>query len=132
MANPIVDDDGNIIMRGKSDVGILINGRLSYLSAKELAVLLKGTASSDIKAIELITNPSAKYDAAGMAGMINIVMKTQNKVGFNATVNSFVGAGRKERYGGGVNINYQKDKWNFTAGYNGTYRGEEEYRYPGI
>ena len=121
-------DEDNIQLRGKSGVGIMINGKLSYLSAKELTTLLKGTASSDIKSIELITNPSSKYDAAGMAGLINIVMKPQRQTGFNTSINAFGGKGRKERYGGGISMNYRQNKWNFLATYNGNYRGEEEYR----
>lgn len=106
-----VDDDGNINMRGKSDVAVMINGKLSYLAPKDLATLLKGTPSSSLKSIELITNPSAKYDAQGMGGIINIQMKAARKSGFNVSVNSFGGAGRKERYGAGVNMNAQSGKW---------------------
>jgi len=123
-----VDDDGNINMRGKSDVAIMINGKLSYLSPKDLATLLKGTPSSSIKSIELITNPSAKYDAQGMGGMINIVMKTEKKNGYNLSVNTFGGAGRKERYGAGFNFAGQVKKWNINFGYDRGYRGEREYR----
>lgn len=123
-----VDDDGNISMRGKSDVAVMINGKLSYLSPKDLATLLKGTQSSSIKSIELITNPSAKYDAQGMGGMINIVMKNDKKAGYNLSVNSFAGAGRKERYGAGLIFNSQINKWNFSASYDRGYRGEREYR----
>ena len=123
-----VDDDGNISMRGKSDVAVMINGKLSYLSPKDLATLLKGTASSSLKSIELITNPSAKFDAQGMGGMINIVMKNDKKAGYHLTVNSYGGAGRKERYGAGINFNGQVNKWNFILGYDRGYRGEREYR----
>lgn len=123
-----VDDDGNISMRGKSDVAVMINGKLSYLSPRDLATLLKGTSSSSIKSVELITNPSAKYDAQGMGGMINIVMKNDKKAGFNLSVNSYGGAGRKERYGAGFNLNSQKDNWNFILGFDKGFRGEEEFR----
>ncbi|WP_353125216.1 outer membrane beta-barrel family protein [Parapedobacter pyrenivorans] len=123
-----VDDDGNISMRGKSGVRVLINGKLSYLSAKELAMLLKGTQSSAIKSIELITNPSAKFDAAGNAGLINIVMKTERRSGINGTAHTFAAAGRKQRYGGGLNLNARHNRWNATAGYDYGYRGERENR----
>ncbi|WP_409150250.1 outer membrane beta-barrel protein [Sphingobacterium sp. BS-2] len=123
-----VDDDGNISMRGKTDVAVMINGKLSYLSPRDLATLLKGTSSSSIKSVELITNPSAKYDAQGMGGMINIVMKNDKKAGFNLSVNSYGGAGRKERYGAGFNLNSQKDNWNFILGFDKGFRGEEEFR----
>lgn len=123
-----VDDDGNISMRGKPGVHVLINGKLSYLSAKELAILLKGTQSSSIKSIELITNPSAKFDAAGNAGLINIVMKSERRSGINGTAHTFAASGRKQRYGGGLNLNARHNRWNAMAGYDYGYRGEREYR----
>lgn len=123
-----VDEDGNISMRGKSDVGILINGKLSYLSQKELVTLLQGTSSTSLKSVELITNPSAKYDAAGMGGLINLQLKDGHKPGFNLAVNTFVGAGRKERYGAGINFNSQHKVVNIIGSYDYAYRGEEEFR----
>ena len=123
-----VDDDGNIIMRGKSDVAVMINGKLSYLSQKELVTLLRGTSSSSLQSVELITNPSAKFDAQGLGGIINIVMKTEKRKGFNIALNGFGGAGRKARYGTGVNMNAQINSWNFQGSYDHAYRGEEEYR----
>jgi len=123
-----VDEDGNMTMRGKAGVRVMINGKLSYLSEKELALLLKGTPSSSIKSIELITNPSARYDAAGNAGLINIVMKTQNRQGINGTVHSFAARGRKERYGGGLHLNVRQNRFNVLSNYDYGYRGEEEYR----
>ena len=123
-----VDDDGKIQMRGKADVGVLINGKLSYLSSSELATLLKGPASSNIQRVELITNPSSKYDAQGMGGLINIVMKREMKSGFNGSVNVFGGGGRKERYGLAAQLNANVNRWNMMASFNKAYRGEEEYR----
>ncbi|WKK57004.1 outer membrane beta-barrel family protein [Sphingobacterium sp. BN32] len=123
-----VDDDGNISMRGKADVGVMINGKLSYLSKKELATLLQGTSSSSLKSVELISNPSAKFDASGMGGMINIVLKDGKKPGFNFAINSFGGGGRKERYGAGINFNKQEKAFNIYGSYDYAYRGEEEYR----
>lgn len=123
-----VSDDGEIQMRGKKDVAVMINGKLSYLSQKELTSLLRGTSSSSVKSIELITNPSAKFDAQGMGGLINIVLKNQRKKGFNATLNAFAGAGRKLRNGSGINLNVQREKWNLYSAYDYAFRGEEEYR----
>ncbi len=123
-----VDDEGNIRMRGKSGVRVLINGKLSYFSAKELAVLLKGTQSSSIKSIELITNPSAKFDAAGNAGLINLVLKHENRSGVNGSVHSFAASGRKQRYGGGLSLNARHHRLNVFTSYDYGYRGEREYR----
>src|SRR5688500_5348059 len=70
-----VDKDGNISLKGKQGVMIMIDGRPSYLSGAELANLLKGMESSQLEQIEIMTNPPAKYDAAGNSGVINIKTK---------------------------------------------------------
>ncbi|CAF1597780.1 unnamed protein product, partial [Didymodactylos carnosus] len=67
-----VSDQGNIVMKGKAGVTVMIDGRLTYLSGDQLASLLKSMQANSVQAIELITNPSSKYDAAGSAGIINI------------------------------------------------------------
>lgn len=123
-----VDEDGNIQMRGKSDIGILLNGKLSYLSSKELANILKGTSSESIKSIELITNPSAKFDAKGVGGLINIVMKQPAPTPLSGSVQAFGGGGRKARYGGGANLGGQVGQWRWQGSFEHAYRGEEEYR----
>ena len=70
-----VDQDDNVSLEGKQGVRIYIDGRPSPLSGRDLAAVLKSMQSSDIEAIEIITNPSAKYDAAGNVGIINIRLK---------------------------------------------------------
>lgn len=122
-----VDDEGKISLRGRPGVTIMMNGKLTYLSASELANLLKATNASSISKIEIITNPSAKYDAAGNAGIINIVMKKNLQRGLNGTINTHAGAGRNARYGAGFNLNYRTDKMNIYGNYNYAYRGETEY-----
>ena len=124
-----ISEDGGISVRGKSDVGILINGKLSYLSPKELINLLRSTSSSAIKSVELITNPSAKYDAKGLGGMINIVMKTGNRSGFNGTINGFGGMGRGARYGGGIQFNADHKKMSLIMNFDQNYRVEKEFRH---
>ena len=74
-----VDKDGNISLKGKQSVLIMIDGRPSYLSGQELANLLKNMPSTSIDQIEIMTNPSAKYDASGNSGIINIKTK-KNKL----------------------------------------------------
>lgn len=71
----VVSQEGELSLRGKKGVSVMINGKLSSLSTKELANLLRSTNSTLVKNIEIIANPSSKYDAAGNAGIINIVMK---------------------------------------------------------
>lgn len=81
-----VDKDDNISLRGKQGVTVMINGKLTYLSAQQLATLLRSTDGNSIQSIELITNPSAKYDAAGNSGIINIVLKKNKETGTNGSL----------------------------------------------
>lgn len=122
----MIDNDGNISLRGKQGVTIMINDKKTYLSQQQLTNLLKGTSSSSISAVEVITNPSAKYDAAGNAGVINIKLKKNARNGFNGSVNANYGRGRKNRFGSGLNLNYKTGKYNFYGSYDQYYRGESE------
>ena len=83
-----VDKDGNISLKGKQGVMIMMDGRPSYLSGQELANLLKNMPSSAIDQIEIMTNPSAKYDAAGNSGIINIKTKKNKLKGLNGNVSA--------------------------------------------
>ena len=122
-----VDEEGQISLKGRPGVTVLINGKQTYLSPKELAVLLKGTNSTSISKIEIMSNPSAKYDAAGNGGIINIQMKKNTATGLNGTVSVNGGAGRNARYGSGLNLNYRGNKINTYGSYDYGYRGETEY-----
>lgn len=107
-----VDNNDNIQVRGKSGVMFMINGRKSYLSGADMASYLRGIDASQIEKIEVITNPSAKYDASGNA-IINIVLKKNKNLGFNGQVNAGMDQGF---YGGahaGAELNYRTKKWNF-------------------
>jgi|GEM_PF-23640 len=122
-----VDQDGLISLKGKPGVMVMINGKSTYLSPSELSILLKATNSSSISKIEIMTNPSAKYDAAGTGGIINIRMKKNMATGFNGTVSLNGGAGRNARYGSGLNLNYRSNRMNVFGSYDYAYRGETEY-----
>ncbi|RZK20881.1 MAG: TonB-dependent receptor [Pedobacter sp.] len=122
-----VDEDGKISLKGRPGVNVMINGKLTFLSPAELAVLLKGTNSSSVSKIEIMANPSAKYDAAGHAGMINIIMKKSQIKGMNGSVSLNGGAGRNARYGSGFTLNYKDAGFNIFGSYNYAYRGETEY-----
>jgi len=98
-----VDKDDNISLKGKQGVTVMINGKLTYLTSTQLATLLRSTDGTTIKSIEIITNPSAKYDAAGNSGIINIILKKNKQAGTNGSAT--VGAG----YGA-----YGKDNENLT------------------
>jgi iron complex outermembrane receptor protein len=86
-----VDKDDNISLKGKQGVTVMINDKLTYLSSAQLATLLRSTDGTTIQSIEIISNPSAKYDAAGNSGIINIKLKKNKQSGTNGSVS--VGAG---------------------------------------
>lgn len=108
-----VDIDGNVSLRGSSSFTVLIDGRPSVLSGSDA---LKQIPSSTIENIEIITNPSVKYDPDGMAGIINIVMKKNILSGFNGIIN--VNAGTGKRYGSDLTLNYKTKKYNLFFGAN--------------
>jgi hypothetical protein len=122
-----VDDEGNVSLKGRAGVTIMLNGKLTYLSQRELTTLLRGTASGSVSRIEIIANPSAKYDAAGNSGMINIVLKKSDKAGINGSVYVNAARSRANRYGAGTNLNYRSGKVNVYGSYDRAYRGEIEY-----
>jgi len=123
-----LDGDDNIQIRGKAGVIVMINGKRSYLSRQELATFLKSMPAGAISKLEIITNPSARYDAAGNPGIINIVLKKNENTGWNGSVYANYGRSRKNRTGSGVNINYRGGSVNVFGSYDFSYRGEEEYR----
>ena len=122
----VVSQDGELSIRGQQGVGVMINGKLTQLSQKELANYLKSTTSSNIKQIEVITNPSSKYDATGKAGIINIILKKPSNSGLKGTAFTSYGRGRKNRTNSGINLSYNKDKFGVYGNYSYTFRGEEE------
>ncbi|WP_163408879.1 outer membrane beta-barrel family protein [Flavobacterium ajazii] len=122
----VISQDGDLSIRGQQGVAVMINGKLTQLSQKELANYLKSTTSSNIKQIEVITNPSSKYDAAGKAGIINIILKKPNNSGLKGTAFTSYARGRKNRTNSGFNLNYNKNKLGVYGNYSYTFRGEEE------
>lgn len=104
-----VDMDGNLALRGNQNVRILVDGKPTNMDA---ATLLKQIPSSSIKQIELITNPSAKYNPEGMSGIINIVLHKNTNPGFNGEVNAGVTVGEKINSNAGLNLNYRQGKVN--------------------
>lgn len=106
----LVNQDGLISLKGKQGVIITIDGKPTGLGGQELANLLRGMPSSSIQKVEIITNPSSKYEAAGNAGIINIVTKKNKKPGFNGTVSAGYGQSRYSKYNGSLNLSY-KEKW---------------------
>ena len=124
-----VDKDGNISLKGKQGVVIMIDGRPSYLGGADLANLLKSMNASQIDQIEIMTNPPAKYDAAGNSGVINIKTKKNRQFGYNGSITSGYTQGRYPRLNESGNFNYRNGKVNvFTnLNYNRNHHGEELY-----
>ena len=114
-----VDKDENIQMSGKSGVQIYIDGKPSPLTGEDLSNYLKSLQSSQIDALDLITNPSAKYEAAGNAGIINIRLKKNKTLGTNGSVQAGYAIGIKSKINGGLNINHRTK--NVFANYNYSY-----------
>jgi len=110
-----VDVDGNLNLRGSSNVRVLINGKPSALTGSNMADILQSIPASSIENIEVITNPSSKYDAEGQSGIINIVLKKNARLGLNGSVSG--SAGNQHTYNGSANIAYQTKAINLYANY---------------
>lgn len=124
-----VDKDGNISLKGKSGVIVYLDGRPSYLSGADLANMLRNMTASQLEQIEIMTNPPAKYDAAGNAGVINIKTKKNKLFGYNGNITTGYTQGRYARFNESVSFNYRNKKVNFFSNlnYNRNHRGEELY-----
>lgn len=114
----MVDKDDNISMSGKNGVQVYIDGRPSPLAGADLANYLKSIQSSQVEAIELISNPGAKYEAAGNAGIINIKLKKNKSLGTNGSVNAGYNIGVYPKYNGGIALNHRNAKVNIFGNYN--------------
>ncbi len=115
-----VDVEGNVSLRGSENVRILIDGKPSGLIGIGESGGLRSIPSNLISQIEVVTNPSAKYEAAGTAGIINIVLKKDKRSGFNGSFEMTLG--NPAQYGAGANINYRSGKVNWFTSYNLQYR----------
>ena len=107
-----IDSDGNIYLNGLSPAGVQINGRDLKMSPSDLSTLLKSLPPNVIQKIELIRTPSAKYDASGGGGVVNIVLKKGVKLGLNGSVNTGLNQGQYGNQFAGVNLNNTNDKYN--------------------
>ena len=112
-----VDKNGNISLKGRSGILIMIDNKPSYVSGTDLVNMLNSMSSTQIDVIELITNPSAQYDASGNAGIINIKTKKNKQKGFNGTVSTAYGQGRYYKNNNSLLLNYRNGKWNFFLNY---------------
>ena len=113
-----IDQNGNISVKGKSNVLVYIDGKQTYLSDADLAQLLETTTADNIAKVEIMDNPPAKYDAEGNAGIINIVRKKPEHVGFNGRASLGMGYGRYPKVNPGINLNYRTESVNVFGNYN--------------
>ncbi|HEX2606025.1 MAG TPA: TonB-dependent receptor [Flavisolibacter sp.] len=117
-----VDKDGNISLKGKQGVMVLVDGRPTQLGGADLANLLRSMNANQLDQIEIMTNPPAKYDAAGNAGIINIKTKKNKQVGYNGSISLGYGQGRYPKFNEGLNMNYRKNKINLFTNLSHNYR----------
>lgn len=115
-----VDVEGNVSLRGSGSVRILIDGKPSGLVSLKGGGGLQQLQGNMIERVEIITNPSARYEAEGMGGIINIVLKKERKEGFNGSFD--VITGYPENFGVAANVNYRKKDFNFFVNYSTSYR----------
>lgn len=121
MPGVTVDQDGTVSLKAKTNVMIMVDGKLTYLSGTDLANLLSSMSSSQVDQVELITNPPAKYDASGNAGIINIKTKRNRQRGFNGNLNVSYGQGRYPKTNNSFSFNYRDGKFNTWLNYSINY-----------
>ena len=117
----MVDKNGNISLQGKTSVLVMIDDKPTYLSGTELSNLLGSMSSTQVNQIELITSPSAKYDASGNAGIINIKTKKNKQDGFNGNLTLNAGHGEHLKSNNSLMLNYRQGKINAFLNYSVNY-----------
>jgi len=111
----VIDIDGNISLRGNEGVRIFIDGKPSGIVGSNMNAILEQIPASSIETIEVVTNPSARYEAEGNSGIINIVLKKNKKVGLNGNITA--GISTLPRYEAGASLNFRNKKVNFYSNY---------------
>lgn len=120
-----VDKDGNISLKGKQGVMIMLDGKPTYLGGEDLANLLKNMPSANLDQIEIMTNPPAKFDASGNSGVINIKTKKTRTVGYNGSVTASHGQGVYGKENLSANLNFRQNQFNFFG--NGSYYYNDQF-----
>ncbi|TVZ52994.1 outer membrane beta-barrel family protein [Dokdonia sp. Hel_I_53] len=115
---------GSLSLRGNQNVQVMVDGKLSNVPVDQL---LKQIPSTSIKQIELITNPSAKYNPEGMSGLINIILHKNSNLGYNATLNTGFTYQDNPKWNAGVDLNYRNGKVNLYSSWGGNYNKERNY-----
>ncbi len=114
-----VDADGAVSVRGNSNINVLVDGRPAALAGFSGSDVLAQIPASQIESIEIVTNPSAKYDPEGTGGIINIILKKKSNIGVNGTLMG--NAGTKGRYSSSLNMNLRGDNFNVFSSYDGRF-----------
>lgn len=117
-----VDREGNISLKGKAGVLVMVDDRPTQLGGADLANLLRGMSSAQLDQIEIMTNPPARYDAAGTSGVINIKTKKVVKAGMNGSANVSYSQGRYPKTAESLNFNYRESKLNLFTALNHNYQ----------
>ncbi len=112
-----LDQDNRISLKGKQGVLVMIDGKNTYMSTEEVVRMLENMPANSIESIEIIHNPSSKYDAAGNAGIINIKLKKDKNLGLNGSINLSVGMGNFPKRNGSMILNYRDKKFNLFGSY---------------
>ncbi|GAB3895396.1 outer membrane beta-barrel family protein [Larkinella knui] len=120
-----VDVDGTLSLRGSSNVIVLVDGKPSGLTGLDRQAVLDQIPASSIERIEMITNPSSRFDADGAAGIINIILKKERGPGFNGNVQ--VNVGTRDKYNASINLNSRFKKLNLFSSYN--FRANRRFQY---
>ena len=120
-----IDVDGALSLRGSANVIVLVDGKPSGLTGLDRQAVLDQIPASNIERVEIITNPSSRFDADGAAGIINIVLKKEQAKGFNGNVQ--VNVGTRDKYNASVNANLRLNKLNLFGSYN--FRDERRFSY---
>lgn len=125
----LIDNSGGIIVEGKAGVQIYINDKPSVLRGDDLQSFLKGLQADDIASLEIITQPSSKYDAAGNAGIINIKLKKNKSLGTNGNINSSLTIGDYARINNGLSFNNRENGHNLYGSYSNRFGKSTNYLY---
>ncbi|MFD2581735.1 TonB-dependent receptor domain-containing protein [Pedobacter vanadiisoli] len=110
-----IDGSGNLSLRGSSKLNVLIDGKPSLIGGGDITQVLQSIPAASIESIELVTNPSAKYEAQGDTGFINIILKKNQKLGFNGSANASTGT--RNNYTGGLSLSFENSKVNVYTNY---------------
>ncbi|MGB5692280.1 MAG: TonB-dependent receptor [Flavobacteriaceae bacterium] len=105
---------GQLTLRGNSNVRVMVDGKLTNVPVEQL---LRQIPSTSIKQIELITNPSAKYNPEGMSGIINIILHKNANIGFNGNINTGLTYGEEAKFNSSIDLNYRSGKFNIYGNY---------------